>query len=247
MISPVSRAVGRIGARPSHQARSSKRGMTLLEVIVAVAVLAMISLLLYGSFDSMARGKKGESMRADRSRQGREAVSRIVREMSSAYLSGHQPLVVALQTRTTVFVGVHSGNFDRLDFASFAHRRLERDSRESDQSEIGYFAANDPEVEGKMDLVRREQTPIDLEPRKGGVTNVLAEDIELFEIKYYDPVTGAWMDAWDSTSQVGQFARLPLEVKVTLVLKGIKDGPPLKFQTKFMMPMQAALTFATPR
>lgn len=234
-------------ARRRSEVRVRTRGMTLLEVIVAVAVLAMISLLIYGSFDSMSRGKRGESMRADRSRQGREAISRIVREVSSAFLSGHQPLVVALQTRTTIFMGVHSTTFDRLDFASFSHRRLERDVHESDQCELGYFVASDPDVEGKMDLVRREQTPIDLEPRKGGVTNVLVEDVESFEIKYYDPVTGTWVENWDSTSQVGQFARLPLEVKVTLVLKGIKDGPPLKFQTKFMMPTQAPLTFAVPR
>lgn len=225
----------------------SRSAMTLLEVIVAVAVLAMISLLIYGSFDSMSRGKKGEAMRADRSRQGREAVARIVREVSSAFLSQHQPLIVALQTRTTIFRGDHSTTFDRLDFASFAHRRLERDARESDQAEIGYFVAPDPEVEGKMDLVRREQTPIDLEPRKGGVTNVLVEDVESFEIKYFDPVTGTWIENWDSTSQVAQFARMPLEVRVTLVLKGIKDGPPLKFQTKFMMPMQAPISFGVPR
>jgi general secretion pathway protein J len=222
--------------------------MTLLEVVVAVAVMAMISLLLYGAFDALSRGKRGEAARADRSRQGREAMSRITREMTSAYLSLHNPLQPSLFTRRTVFVGEHTGSEgDRVDFASFSHRRLTQDVPESDQAEIGYFVSRDPSVTGKVDLVRREQTPLDMEPRQGGVTNVLAEDIESFELKYLDPLTGQWIDTWDSTNQTGQLNRLPLQVKVTLVLKGIKDGAPLRFQTKFTVPMRDPLTFGQPR
>lgn len=228
--------------------RGSSRGMTLLEVVVAVAVMAMISLLLYGAFDALSRGKRGEAARADRSRQGREAMARITREMGSAYLSLHNPLLPSLFTRRTVFIAEHTGSDgDRVDFATFAHRRLQRDVPESDQAEVGYFVSRDPNVSGKLDLVRREQTPIDIEPRQGGVTNVVAEDIESFELKYLDPITGQWIDTWDSTNQTGQLNRMPLQVKVTLVLKGIKDGPPLRFQTKFSILIRDPLTFGQPR
>ncbi|HEY2517603.1 MAG TPA: type II secretion system protein GspJ, partial [Polyangiaceae bacterium] len=132
--------------------------MTLLEIMVSVAVLAMIALLIYGAFDSLARGKKGEAMRIDRARQGREAILRLTRELSSAFTSMHNPANVALITRATAFIGTSGGDFDRVDFAAFAHRRIERDSHESDECELGYFVARDPDVDGKMDLVRREQT-----------------------------------------------------------------------------------------
>jgi general secretion pathway protein J len=223
------------------------RGMTLIEVIIAISILAMISLLLYGAFDSLSRGKRGEAMRADRSRQGREAMSRIVREMSSAYLSLHAPLTQAQLTRRTAMIGERGTPGDRIDFASFAHRRLDLGAAESDQAEIGYFVAADPAAEGKNDLVRREQTPIDTDTRVGGNTQVLAEDIELFEIRYYDPTTGQWLESWDTTQSTGQFNRLPYEVKVTLVLKGIKDGDPLRYQTKFIVPVRDPLTFGQPR
>ena len=64
-----------------------------------------------------------------------------------------------------------------------------------------------------MDLVRREQAPTDFEPKNGGVVNVLAEDVELFDIRYLDPLTGQWLETWDTTQLTGQLNRLPLEVK----------------------------------
>jgi general secretion pathway protein J len=223
------------------------RGMTLLEVIVSLGILSMISLLIYGAFDSMSRGRKGEAMRVDRARQGRDAMDRITREVSSAFLSMHNPTNPSLITRQTAFMATNGSNFDRLDFSSFAHRRIEKEAKESDQSEIGYFVVKDPDRDDKMDLVRREQAPGDYEPKKGGVVNVLAEDVELFDLRFLDPLTGQWLESWDTMQLTGQLNRLPLEVKVTLVLKPVRNTPPFRFITKFILPMQQPLTFGIPR
>lgn len=217
--------------------------MTLIEVIVAIGVLAMVAVLVHGVLDSLSRGKKAEAMRADRVHAGREALQRIVRDMSAAYLSLHVPSNPALMTSKTAFVG-HSGQpFSRVDFTAFAHMRTDRDSHESDEAEVGYFARKDPDGSDRMDLVRREQTPIDIEPTKGGLVDVLAEDIDAFTVRYFDPKTGMWGDSWDSTQVSGQPGRLPLEVEVTLSLKGVGDGPPYSYTIKFFLPMQDPLQF----
>jgi general secretion pathway protein J len=221
--------------------------MTLLEVLVSLAILAMISLLVYGAFDSMSRGKKGEAMRAERARQGREALLRMTHELSEAFLSLHNPPSLAMLTRVTVFIGQNSTPFDRIDFASFAHRRIMRDVRESDQAEVGYFASEDPDAAGKIDLARREQTPIDMDPLRGGVVNVLAENIEAFDIRYLDPLTGTWGESWDSSQTFGQFNRLPLELRVSLTLKGLPGSDATIFTTKVMMPMLKPLAFGIPQ
>jgi general secretion pathway protein J len=221
--------------------------MTLLEVLVSLGVLAMISLLIYGAFDSLSRGRKGEAMRVDRARQGRDALERITHEIQSAFLSMHNPQSPALITRQTAFIASNSSTYDRLDFASFAHRRVESDAKESDQSEIGYFVVKDPDHEDKMDLVRREQAPPDFDPKRGGVVNVLAEDVEIFDLRYLDPLTGQWLESWDTTQLTGQLNRLPLEVKLTLVLKPVRNTPPYRFVTKFVLPMQQPLSFGIPR
>lgn len=227
--------------------RKHARGMTLLEVLVSLGVMAMISLLIYGAFDSISRGRRGEALRADRARQGRDAVERIAREVQGAFLSLHQPLSPAMQTRMTAFIASNGANYDRVDFTAFAHRRVERDVKESDQAEVGYFVVPDPDVNGKMDLVRREQAPIDFDPKRGGVVNVLAEDVESFDLKYLDPLTGQWVESWDSTQLAQQLNRLPIEVRVELKLKSVRNTPEFKFTTKAILPITQPLRFGIPQ
>jgi general secretion pathway protein J len=221
--------------------------MTMIEVVVAIGILAMVGVLIHGVIDSLSRGKKGEGVRAERVHEGREALQRIVRDFSSAYISMHVPTVQALQTEKTAFVGRHSGQFDRVDFAAFAHRRTDRDSHESDQAEVGYFVVADPDVPDKMDLVRREQTPIDIEPLKGGISDLVAEDVSTFELRYLEPMTGQWVETWDSTQVTGQPNRIPLAVRIKLVLKGVGQGSPYSYTTKVFLPIQQPLSFGIPK
>ena len=227
--------------------RRLRRGMTLLEILVSLGIMAMISLLIYGAFDSLSRGRRGESLRADRARQGRDSVERIARELQSSFLSLHTPNQQGLITRLTGFVGQNSSQFDRIDFTSFAHLRITKEAKESDQAEIGFFVVKDPEVDGKMDLVRREQAPIDFDFKKGGVVNVLAEDVEKFDLRYLDSQTGQWTETWDSTSLIGQLNRLPLEVRIELELKPVRNTPAFKYVTKIVLPMQQPLKFGIPQ
>ena len=224
-----------------------QRGLTLLEILVAIAILAMVSVLIYGAFDGMTRGKKGVGRVNQRYREGRLAIRRLAREIPSAFLSAHQPLNQSLIVRETLFVGENSTPADRLDFTSFSHRRFLRDTHESDQNELSFFGSRDPDASGKTDLARREQNYIDLEADRGGTVQVLAENIDLFDLEYLDPMTGLWQEQWDSTSTTGQLGRLPLQVKVTLVLR---DGPAngtLPFVARIPLAMQSPLSFAIPR
>lgn len=220
-----------------------QRGFTLLEIMVAMSVLAMVSVLIYGAFDGLSKGKKTLGGVNDRYHQGRAAMERIVHELSSAFLSMHQPLTVQQIRRKTLFKSTNNSPADRLDFTSFSHRRLVRDSHESDQNEISYFGSPDPKMSTKIDLARREDTIIDIEPERGGEVNVLVEDIDLFDLKFLDPLSSQWLDTWDTTQATGQPNRLPLEIKIKLVLRGV-DGKPIQFMTKTRQPMLAPLNFA---
>jgi general secretion pathway protein J len=221
--------------------------MTLLELLVSLAILAMMALLIYGAFDSMNRGIKGEEVRSERGREGRDGLLRISRELTSAFLSFHNPTNIALITRQTAFIGQHSSPFDRVDFAAFAHRRVVKDAHESDQCEVGYSVVADPDVGDKMDLIRREQIPIDQDPVRGGVVNVLVENVELFNMKYLDAATGLWGDTWDTTLVNAQYNRLPLEIKITITMKGRPGLDATTYTTKVMVPILSPLSFGIPR
>lgn len=226
--------------------RRTQAGLTLVEVLVALAVLSMIA-RLYGAFDNLAHAKKAEAIRGDRAREGRAAILRMTREIQSAFLSMHNPANPALQTRVVAFIGQTGEPFDRLDFQGFVHKRVEANSHESDQAEIGYFVSPDPEVEGKMDLVRREQTPADMDPKRGGIVSVMCEDVDMFDVHYLDPMITQWVETWDTMQALGQQSRLPIEIRLTLRLKHVPPGVPALYTTKFMMPMQAPLTFGIPQ
>ncbi|WP_437780293.1 type II secretion system protein GspJ [Sorangium sp. So ce1097] len=235
----------RRASSPARRRRRRAGGVTLLEVLVSVGILALIGTLIYGAFDGMSRARSGISRMSDRYHQGRAAIARISREIQTAFLSRHQPADKNIVVRLTAFTGEDSSPADRVDFTSFAHRRLLRNAHESDQCEIGYFGSRDPERD-KLDLVRREAKTIDLEPTRGGVVNVLAEDIESFNVQYLDPITGEWTDSWDSTQPAAQLDRLPSQVWVTLVLNGGPGGEPIKFETKVPIPLQVPIAFGNP-
>jgi general secretion pathway protein J len=201
--------------------RRRLRGFTLVELLVAIVVLSLISLLIYSSFASMRRTREGLERVDDRYREGRLAMARMVREIQSAYISLHAPINTALLVQKTAFIGTTGTPADRLDFNSFSNRRLDKNSHVSDQCELSYFGSQNPDQPGVTDLARRISTKLDTDPKKGGRVEVLATDIDLFDLQYLDPMSGNWVDTWDTTqSATGQPARLPLQVKIVLVMNG---------------------------
>ena len=160
----------------------------------------------------------------------------------------HNPANVALQTRVVAFIGQNSQPYDRLDFQA-VRASSHRGQQPSNpiKPKIGYFASADPNVEGKIDFVRREQTPADMDAKRGGIVNVLCEDIESFDVRYLDPQTSQWLEVWDTTQALGQQIGLPLEIRLTLTLKHVPAGLDATYTTKFMMPMLGPLTFGIPQ
>ena len=241
---PTRRAARRVGRRAS--------GFTLVELLMAVAILAGVAMLIYSAFSGMKRSKEGIERVADRYREGRLAMRRLATELQSAYVSMHVPIDPNLMVVRTAFVGRKGSPADRLDFNAFANRRLDRDSHESDQCELSYFGSTDPDPHhgGVVDLARRISKRPDLDPQKGGRVDVLATDIDLFDLKYLDPLSGNWQDTWSTKDAIGQPNRLPLQVRVALVLNGgrrtesWRAPETIKFLTKIPLAMQSPLTFA---
>lgn len=230
---------------PRRRGRRARRGVTLIEIMVALGVLSIVASLVYGAFDSMSRTRKSVDAASERYHQGRGALARMGREIQSAFLSLHRPLLnPGLQSSQTVFKGTNNGTLDRLDFCSFSHRRLGFGTHESDQNELSYLVAQNRQT-GTNDLARRESTMIDMEPTRGGVVQLMAEDIVSFDLAYLDPVLGEWVDQWDTTQATGQLERLPLQVRIDLLLVRA-NGEPYRFTTKVPIAMQAPLLFGIP-
>ena len=230
-----------------RERRARRAGVTLIEVMVAMVILAIVSTLLYTGFVQTANNKKRIEGDLARNHEVRMAMERIVRELSMAFVSAQgNPLLTP--TVKSAVIGKEEGGGSRIDFTSFSHQRLYRDAHESDQNELSYFVTDDPEQSGKDALVRREQNRIDDDPQKGGTAQVMVHDVESFELSFLDPMTGEWLSTWDTTQAAGQPNRLPSQVRITLTVPNIRgQGPALKVTTRASIPLQFALNHATYR
>jgi general secretion pathway protein J len=200
-----------------------RQGMTLIEAMVAITILAMVALIVFGGFSTTMRNKARLEEQADRSHVIRVAMERMVRELSSAYVSLHRNPNPSLQVMNTCFIGGQQGRGARLDFTSFSHRRLFRDAHESDQNELSYFVTNHPEESGRYVLARREARRIDDDPQTGGTTQILVEDVVGFELEYFDAVNQQWIDTWNANELTAQPNRLPTQIKIRLIVPQIRD------------------------
>jgi general secretion pathway protein J len=230
--------------------RRAAEGFTLIELLIAVGVLSAICVLIYSAFAGMRSSKEGVERIDDRLHEGRETMRRLTRELSSAYISMQRPLDLQFVVVKTAFIGTRGTPADRLDFNSFSNRRFDKNSHESDQCELSYFGLADKKQSGVTDLVRRISPRLDAKPERGGRVEVLATDIDLFKLRFLDPLTGQWVETWDSTDTVSHTNQLPIYVHVKLVLNGGRRSfvgrgqGTLRFETKIPIQMYQPLTFA---
>jgi general secretion pathway protein J len=195
----------------------TRRGFTLLEVMIAVAVLAMIGGLTWKSFDGAYGLKQRVEQAQERDQTVRGALDRISREVSMTFLSEHYDRK-RFRERPTFFRLKDGRREATLTVTSFAHQRLHVDAKESDQAVFEYRI--DREESGKRSLFRRVKPLIDEEPDRGGAKAVLAEDVLRFSVQAWDPKDREWRDEWDSNSpQRTGGALLPTRVRIAITVQ----------------------------
>jgi general secretion pathway protein J len=191
-----------------------RSGFTLLEVVVAIGILALIGTLTFSAVAGALDVRNVLERRDQTVQQARIAIDRIRRDLNLAYLTKNTG---AINTYRTIFVGQDNSADDRLWFASLSHLRLYKDARECDQTEITYWTEPDPNAEDARVLLRREAPRIDQEPEKDGVIQPLAYNVRSFDVRYLDSTTNEWQEAWDTTG-TDTPNRLPRAALVTLTL-----------------------------
>ncbi len=218
----------------------NRRGFTLLEVMIAVAVLAMIGALTWKSFDGAYDLKQRIEKAEDRDQTMRGALDRISREVSMAFLSEHYD-TRRFRERPTFFRLKDGRQEASLTFTSFAHQRLHVDAKESDQAVFDYRL--DRDENGKTSLFRRVKPQIDEEPDRGGARAVLAEDVLRFSVQAWDPKDREWRDEWDSSSpQRTGGTLLPPRVRIAITVKD-EQGRERTWSTQSRLQLITPLAF----
>jgi general secretion pathway protein J len=185
----------------------SDNGFSLLELLVALALMVILSGALYGTYFSLMRGRDMATAKMDERRELSVTLDRLRRELSAAfYNTANKRLHFVVEDRD--YFGKPASI---LDFTALAPPRSDQQPV-SDQVQLIYQGA---EKEKKLQLERQEK---DIYATIAPLPYPQMEELEGFLVECYD--NGIWVRTWDTTLNNG---RLPTRVKITISLKeGVK-------------------------
>ena len=224
------------------RARRWQTGMTLIEVMIAIAILVVMMSLAWKTIANTSESKKLFERYEERNHELRMALGRIVRDFEAAYLSSNEDQNAV--NRRTMFIAKTSFKLPDVRFSTLGHRVLWADANESEQTVIEYRVRNDPDHPGVIDLVRREQRRPSNQPPEEEPSDfdVLARDFVNLKLEYWNWKNLEWQESWDTTQSDGQRGWLPSRVRITLTVKS--GDHEQKLTTEARVLMQEQLNFS---
>lgn len=220
---------------------SAQQGITLMEVMLSVAIIAMMSTMIWAGFAQINKSKKIVEASLDRYHQVIIAFEKITSDLSMAHLSKNLSPQKSSITSQQGFIGRNSDP-DELHFTTFSHMRRFLDAKEGDRCEVSYTVEQDREEPEILNLVRRESTYVDDDTTTGGKKTILLRDIVDFNLEYYDITMDKWEKEWDTTQATGMQGRLPYQIRIYIVIHDEK-GEEVEFATQVPLDIQTAIVF----
>jgi prepilin-type N-terminal cleavage/methylation domain-containing protein len=207
--------------------RQGNSGFTLIEIMLALALMAFVTSLLWGTFAQTAKVKKRIESAQDRTHTVRVALMRMSREIEMAFRSGSD--IMGTELPRTMFSGSAHNDFDELRFAWFGHQRMRADAPEADTALVTYFSMPDPEDPMVTNLMRRETKRLEAKDLKliPGETYILCPDIARLKFAYYDYKQKDWREDWDTIKADG-LQYMPTQVRIQLTVRD-ERGIPITF------------------
>lgn len=178
-------------------------GFTLIEVMVATVLMGLMGALLMTSINSSVKAKDTVEEISGRYQLVRQAMSRMAREISMAYLSKHMHLA------EPAYMTQFKGKKDRLFFSAFGNAVHQKDAKQGDQQVLGFYLATDKD--GQQSLMRRMRPNLNLDVEKGGNAQVLCPNVTKLEFAYFDSRMEKWDESWtaDPTASAVEARRKP--------------------------------------
>jgi type II secretion system protein J len=205
-------------AKSPHDVSGRQHGFTLLEVLMAVAIMLMIVTVIYATFFTAGRNVKQAEASRDATDLARTLVTKLSTDIAGAYINPNMNVPVV----TTIFYGqsvqpeteteLDKNRYDALDLTTLTNWRTP-DSQETDLWEVSYYFNQKPDGSGYV-MMRREKRQLsnDTPALQGGIEYTMTDRVRSLQLRYYDGTS--WLDQWDSRS----LQTLPNAVEITLVL-----------------------------
>ncbi|MBI4040419.1 MAG: prepilin-type N-terminal cleavage/methylation domain-containing protein [Deltaproteobacteria bacterium] len=183
-----------------------KKGFTLIEVMVALAIFSFIAMATGGSVSRSTFIQKRIEKEWMHIHSLRTVFHILQRDLSLAF---HVPKEKMAGTtflkgqfeENPYFKTYFMGRATSLSFTSLAHRKLYRSAHESELCEIGYSVEQDKDNAQIQNLTRRKSPVVDEQPESGGEKLVLFENIKKIQFRYYSKKQDRWTEDWNSQAR----------------------------------------------
>ncbi len=188
--------------------------MTLVEVLIAMAILVTVSASSLLVFRGITRAWQTGELRTERYQQARLIFDLFERELSSSVAGDRFPLIGIAGATTPL----HQGSvFDELLFVGRLPGR-------TGLVERGYWVTED------HTLMCHDEEPADGDPATGS-SEVCGRDVSQFDVSYFDGTQ--WLEEWDGRADGGQAGALPKAVSISVT---VGRQRPEKFETVIYVP-----------
>lgn len=208
-------------------------GFTLLEILMAISIFAIVISLAYGSYRATFRIIETTESQTEIYSKARITMDRMSHDLGSLYLgtSGF------LQGKTQ---DLSSRAADTMRFTSTAHLVMNRTEQAAGYATISYTVEEDPESK-ELRLYRLDTAfrPVETEEPDANKGLLLCDGLQEVQVRYYGS-NGEEQESWDSkeiekTDTDAQ--RLPDRIEVTLLFSNpVEDAQPIRFKTAVTVP-----------
>jgi prepilin-type N-terminal cleavage/methylation domain-containing protein len=208
------------GQGSGGKCKTQSKGFTLIEVLLAVAIMAFIVSVIYASFFTASRSvEQAEAIRDDTD-LARTLIAKMSDDIHNAWCN-------TIPTGKTVFYGKKQeqeagGNKRRTDslYLTTLTNSRKLNSKETELLEVGYFFKERPDNSG-YSLMRHEKKELnnDEPPLEGGTDYEVTDKVVELHLRYRKTNNSPWLDEVGSSTPCSQPNALPQTVEISLTLE----------------------------
>lgn len=191
---------------------SNQFGFTMLEIIIAVSILAAMAMTTTQITDSVLKTNDDVLARNELRHGMVTAISKMQDDLRMAFLVDKKYYGTDDFYKTSF-----TGTLTNLNFSTMSNVHYVKNKKDTDQVQVGYGVnAND---HGYSSLTRRQTDYLTDKTESAGINFVLLDDVKDLRFSYYDSNKKTWEDEWD-TESISSAGRLPSMVKIKLTVVG---------------------------
>lgn len=188
------------------------RGFTLVEVLLAVTILAVIMTAVYTSFSAAGASVEHAEQVRDSNDLGRTLLAVMTRDLSNAYCRSDRKGTFFSGKKNEVEVESEKLRMDSLALTTLTNWRRPG-SKETELWEVGYFFQERPDGDGYV-LMRREDRAVgDENAVETAAEYEITDRVRSLQVRYWNGAS--WIDDRGGSGMCVD----PLPMEVTLVLQ----------------------------